>query len=208
MRKTAWRRDSIDVEGHDAFCRAGATSGMFSRQPAIRQALFASWEFISRRASSQRARGPRSRRASQPRARRSANMISARNIRALFQIRSDNPELVQSQLRVFASQVPLLYFMLLVNVVALSYTHLETAPRILTVVCSGLLALFCVVRISVWMWTGTRTLTHRPGRAPPQDHRCAVRSGDPAVPRLGRSRSIPTGTPTPKVRSRFSSRSP
>ncbi|MGD0563354.1 MAG: EAL domain-containing protein [Roseiarcus sp.] len=86
-------------------------------------------------------------------------MISARNIRALFQIRSDNPELVQSQLRVFASQAPLLYFMLLVNVVALSYTHLETAPRILTVVCSGLLALLCVARISVWMWTGTRTLT-------------------------------------------------
>jgi diguanylate cyclase (GGDEF)-like protein len=86
-------------------------------------------------------------------------MISARKFRALFQIRSDNPELVQSQLRVFASQVPVLYCMLLVNVLALSYTHFETAPRILTTVVSGVLALFCVVRISVWMWTGKRALS-------------------------------------------------
>ena len=86
-------------------------------------------------------------------------MISARKIRALFRIPSDNPELVQSQVRVFASQVPLLYFMLLVNVVALSCTHLRTAPPILTVVCSGLLAIFCAVRISMWIWTGQRTLS-------------------------------------------------
>jgi diguanylate cyclase (GGDEF)-like protein len=86
-------------------------------------------------------------------------MISARKIRALFQLPADNPELLQSQLRMFTSQVPLLYFMLLTNVVAVSYTHFEAAPRSLTLVVSGLLSVVCAVRLSQWMWTKKRTLS-------------------------------------------------
>ena len=86
-------------------------------------------------------------------------MISARNIRALFQISADNPELAQSQLRMFTSQVPLLYFILVTNVVAVAYTHLETSPRILTVYGSGLLGLICLVRLSLWVWTKKRKLS-------------------------------------------------
>ncbi len=86
-------------------------------------------------------------------------MISARNIRALFQISADNPELAQSQLRMFTSQVPLLYFILVTNVVAVAYTHLETSPRILTVYGSGLLGLICLVRLSLWLRTRKRKLS-------------------------------------------------
>ena len=86
-------------------------------------------------------------------------MNSARKLRALFRISGDNPELVQSQLRMFTSQVPLLYFMLLTNVIAISYTHFETSPRILTVFGSGLLGLICAVRLSLWVWTKKRKLS-------------------------------------------------
>jgi diguanylate cyclase (GGDEF)-like protein len=86
-------------------------------------------------------------------------MNSARKLRALFRISGDNPELVQSQLRMFTSQVPLLYFMLLTNVIAISYTHFETSPRILTVFGSGLLGLICAVRLSLWVWTRKRKLS-------------------------------------------------
>ena len=86
-------------------------------------------------------------------------MISARNIRALFQISADNPELAHSQLRMFTSQVPLLYLILVTNVLAVAYTHLETSPRILTVYGSGLLGLICLVRLSRWVWTKKRKLS-------------------------------------------------
>jgi diguanylate cyclase (GGDEF)-like protein len=86
-------------------------------------------------------------------------MNSVQKIRALFQISADNPELAQSQLRMFTSQVPLLYFVLLTNVVAISYTHFETSPRILTIYGSGLLGLICAVRLSVWVSTRKRKLS-------------------------------------------------
>ncbi|MGO9742289.1 MAG: putative bifunctional diguanylate cyclase/phosphodiesterase [Roseiarcus sp.] len=83
-------------------------------------------------------------------------MISARKIRELFQISADNPELVRAQFGMFTSQVPLLYFMLLVNGAAISYTHFETTPRILTIYGPGLLGLFCVVRLYIWVSIGKR----------------------------------------------------
>jgi diguanylate cyclase (GGDEF)-like protein len=86
-------------------------------------------------------------------------MISAPKIRALFHIPADNPELLQSQLRMFTNQVPLLYFMLLTNVAAVSYTHFQTAPWSLTLVVPGLLGLICAVRISQWVRTKKRTLS-------------------------------------------------
>ena len=86
-------------------------------------------------------------------------MISLRKIRALFEISADNPELVQSQLRTLTSQMPLLYFMLVANVFAVSYAHFETTPWILTVYGPGLLGLIAVVRLSLWVRTRNRTFS-------------------------------------------------
>ena len=86
-------------------------------------------------------------------------MYSARKIRALFQISADNPELLHSQLRMFTSQVPLLYLILLTNVLAVAYTHFETAPRILALYGSGLFVLACAVRLCLWVWTRKQKLT-------------------------------------------------
>ena len=86
-------------------------------------------------------------------------MISIRQIGALFRIPTENPELVQSQLRMFRSQVPVLYFMLAINVAAASYTHLWSAPIYLTLAGSGLLGAFCLLRIVIWMRRDLRVMS-------------------------------------------------
>jgi diguanylate cyclase (GGDEF)-like protein len=86
-------------------------------------------------------------------------MNSRQEIRALFQISTDSPELVQSQLRMFRSRLPVLYFMLFVNVATASYTHLNSAPPILTLTGGGLLAALCVARLAIWMRSSMRELT-------------------------------------------------
>ena len=86
-------------------------------------------------------------------------MISMRNFGALFRIPSENAELVQSQLRMFRSQVPVLYFMLLVNVGVASYTHLDSAPIALTLAGSTVLGAFCLLRIAIWLRKDMRVLS-------------------------------------------------
>ncbi len=87
-------------------------------------------------------------------------MVIARKIRALFQIPTDNPELVRSQLRVFTSQVPVLYAMLLINVLSVCYTHLHTAPAPLIIAGAGVLICVSLVRISTWVRTRQRALSN------------------------------------------------
>jgi diguanylate cyclase (GGDEF)-like protein len=75
-------------------------------------------------------------------------------LRALFRIPTDNPDLMQSQLRVFTKQVPLLYFILIVNTTALATTHYGLAPNILTITLPAFLTIACGLRL--WMWRKTR----------------------------------------------------
>ena len=56
------------------------------------------------------------------------------NIAKLFRIDAENHELMGAQLAAFSRQVPLLYFILSVNSIALAFTHLGLAPLSLTVV--------------------------------------------------------------------------
>ena len=59
------------------------------------------------------------------------------NIAKLFQIDTENSELMGAQLAAFSRQVPLLYFILSVNSIALAFTHLGLAPVSLTVAFPG-----------------------------------------------------------------------
>ncbi len=86
-------------------------------------------------------------------------MISARKIRALFPISADNPELVRAQFGILTRQLPLLYFILLTNVLAVVYTHFSTAPRYLILYGSGPLGLICVVGMLHWIWNQNRELS-------------------------------------------------
>jgi diguanylate cyclase (GGDEF)-like protein len=78
-------------------------------------------------------------------------MNSARKLQALFQIPADNPELARAQFRVLSRQVPLLYFILLTDILTVAYTHLATAPRSLILYGSGPLCLVCAVGLFRWM---------------------------------------------------------
>jgi predicted signal transduction protein with EAL and GGDEF domain len=73
---------------------------------------------------------------------------------ALFLVPTDNPDLMLSQLRACSRQVPLLYFILVVNTVALGVTHYGVAPNVLTIGFPALVAVGCWLR--VWAWTKIR----------------------------------------------------
>lgn len=76
----------------------------------------------------------------------------------LFQIDADNSELVGAQLAAFTRQVPLLYFILSVNSVALAFTHYGLAPFGLTVVFPGVLVAACVLRCLIWLSRRNRAI--------------------------------------------------
>jgi diguanylate cyclase (GGDEF)-like protein len=69
----------------------------------------------------------------------------------LFRIDADNHELIDAQLAAFSRQVPLLYFILSVNSIALAVTHLGLAPVGLTVVFPGILVSACAIRCLIWL---------------------------------------------------------
>jgi predicted signal transduction protein with EAL and GGDEF domain len=73
------------------------------------------------------------------------------NIANLFRIDAENRELMDAQLAAFSRQVPLLYFILSVNSIALAFTHLGVAPISLTIVLPGLLVGACAIRCLVWL---------------------------------------------------------
>lgn len=80
------------------------------------------------------------------------------NISKLFRIDADNHELMEAQLAAFSRQVPLLYFILSVNSIALAFTHLGHAPAILTVMFPGVLVGACAIRCLIWLRRRDRTV--------------------------------------------------
>ena len=55
-------------------------------------------------------------------------MVRLARLREALSIAEGDPELVCSQLQAFGRQVPLLYFILIVNTTAVAATHLDSAP--------------------------------------------------------------------------------
>lgn len=77
-------------------------------------------------------------------------MIKVKAIKSLFWVAQDNPELMRSQLQAFAKQIPLLYLILTLSTVALSYTHFDSAPIYSTVYIPAALCLVSLVRLAFW----------------------------------------------------------
>jgi predicted signal transduction protein with EAL and GGDEF domain len=73
------------------------------------------------------------------------------NIAKLFRIDAENHELMGAQLAAFSRQIPLLYFILSVNSIALAFTHLGLAPASLTVAFPGFLVGACAIRCLIWL---------------------------------------------------------
>jgi predicted signal transduction protein with EAL and GGDEF domain len=73
------------------------------------------------------------------------------SIAKLFRIDAENHELMGAQLAAFSRQVPLLYFILSVNSIALAFTHFGIAPPSLTVAFPGFLVGACAIRCLIWL---------------------------------------------------------
>lgn len=72
-------------------------------------------------------------------------------IRKLFTVQGDNVDLTRAQYAAFAKQIPLLYFILITNSLAVCYSFYGVAPNILSVYIPGVLCLFCLARFFFWL---------------------------------------------------------
>ena len=79
---------------------------------------------------------------------------------ALFRVRSDNPELVQAQIKALSKQMPLLFFIGLVNTLAVSWTHYGVAPKLLTVGFPIGVAMGYSIPAWKWVRASYRPLSH------------------------------------------------
>jgi len=78
-------------------------------------------------------------------------------VRALMSVPKDNPGLVKAQYIALARQLPMMYFILLVNTLMLAGTHFAVAPRWLVVYCPAVMTLFGVIRAVEWFRKRKRT---------------------------------------------------
>ncbi len=69
----------------------------------------------------------------------------------LFQVPTDNPELIRAQFTALSKQIPLLYLILASNSLAIAYTFASQAPLWLAVYIPLALCSLCAVRL-VWWW--------------------------------------------------------
>ncbi|CAM3123244.1 GGDEF-domain containing protein [Pseudomonas floridensis] len=86
------------------------------------------------------------------------NLLGA--LRTLMSVPTNNPRLLQAQYIALSRQLPLMYFVLLVNTWALAFTH-GTAPVWLTLLIPTLLTLVCGIRARMWL----RTVNKLPSEA-------------------------------------------
>ncbi|WP_240324381.1 putative bifunctional diguanylate cyclase/phosphodiesterase [Trinickia diaoshuihuensis] len=63
---------------------------------------------------------------------------------------ASNVALMRSQFEAFSRQLPLLYFTLMVNSIAVAYTHVHSAPAVMTKVLPSALCAACMLRLYVW----------------------------------------------------------
>jgi predicted signal transduction protein with EAL and GGDEF domain len=64
---------------------------------------------------------------------------------------SGSSELIGAQFEAFSRQIPLLYFILLINTGAVAYTHLGNSPGWLSIYVPGLLGSVGLTRLLVWL---------------------------------------------------------
>ncbi|HEY6733488.1 MAG TPA: diguanylate cyclase, partial [Roseiarcus sp.] len=78
---------------------------------------------------------------------------------ALFRVQTDRPNLMQAQVNALSRQAPLLFFIGIVNSLAVAYTHYGVAPAVLTIGCPILITIVCGARGWTWVRAGYRTVS-------------------------------------------------
>jgi diguanylate cyclase (GGDEF)-like protein len=61
-----------------------------------------------------------------------------------------NAALMRSQFEAFSRQLPLLYFTLMANSVAVAFTHAQSTPALLSKIIPSLLCAICLLRLCIW----------------------------------------------------------
>ncbi|KYK43004.1 histidine kinase [Bradyrhizobium liaoningense] len=69
----------------------------------------------------------------------------------LFRVPADNPDLTRAQFDAFSKQIPLLYFILISNTIAVAYTYVNVAPDWLTMIVPSALAVLAGLRTFWWL---------------------------------------------------------
>ncbi|WP_198964174.1 EAL domain-containing protein [Bradyrhizobium sp. Y36] len=69
----------------------------------------------------------------------------------LFHVPADNPDLMRAQFNAFSKQVPLLYFILMSNTIAVAYTYVNVAPDWLTMIVPSVLTVLAGLRTYWWL---------------------------------------------------------
>jgi predicted signal transduction protein with EAL and GGDEF domain len=98
-------------------------------------------------------------------------MESVGRIKGAFTVDGTDPELVLSQMEEFGRQIPLLYFMVVANTIAVAVTHIACAPARLAIHIPAALCAICLIRCVRWWFFRHQTLTHE--KAVPVRTRCA-----------------------------------
>ncbi|WP_441237650.1 putative bifunctional diguanylate cyclase/phosphodiesterase [Bradyrhizobium sp. 930_D9_N1_4] len=75
-------------------------------------------------------------------------------VTGLFRVPADNPELMRAQFDAFSKQIPLLYFILITNTIAVAYTYVPLAPASLSMIVPG--ALIAVTGFRTFWWLRQR----------------------------------------------------
>ncbi|QPF93633.1 putative bifunctional diguanylate cyclase/phosphodiesterase [Bradyrhizobium commune] len=69
----------------------------------------------------------------------------------LFRVPADNPDLTRAQFDAFSKQIPLLYFILISNTIAVAYTYVNVAPDWLTMIVPSVLTVLAALRTFWWL---------------------------------------------------------
>ena len=74
-------------------------------------------------------------------------------------ILTQDPDLMRAQIQAFSRQIPLLYLILVVNSIALAWTHFGVAPTTRTLIFPVCLSTACVIRACIWWVARDRPLS-------------------------------------------------
>ncbi|UPK38359.1 EAL domain-containing protein [Bradyrhizobium sp. 186] len=69
----------------------------------------------------------------------------------LFRVPANNPDLTRAQYDAFSKQIPLLYFILISNTIAVAYTYVNVAPDWLTMIVPAVLSVLAALRTFWWL---------------------------------------------------------
>ena len=97
-------------------------------------------------------------------------MALAARLKSFLAVPKDNERLLLAQYHAFTRQVPLMYFVLLVNTWALVSTQAGRAPRWLAIYMPVLMTVVCAIRVYAWL----RSYSQVP--SPAEAHRALVRT--------------------------------